>query len=75
MRLAGRFRWIGDTEQQAYDQIAPEQPGKLLGHFGGVTIEESGRSRLVSRCTKLGDLENNEWIVALKWETQHRNCI
>ena len=29
----------------------------------------------MSRCTKLGDLENNEWIVALKWETQHRNCI
>jgi len=29
----------------------------------------------LSRCTKLGDLENNEWIVALKWETQHRNCI
>ena len=29
----------------------------------------------LSRCTKLGDLENNEWIVALKWETQQRNCI
>ena len=34
-----------------------------------------GILRQLSRCTKLGDLENNEWIVALKWETQHRNCI
>jgi hypothetical protein len=29
----------------------------------------------LSRCTKLGDLENKEWIVALNLETQHRNCI
>ena len=29
----------------------------------------------LSHCTKLGDLENKEWFVALKWETQHRNCI
>ena len=28
----------------------------------------------MSRCTKLGDLENKEWFVALNWETQHTNC-
>ena len=36
------------------------------------TSPEANRQPRLSRCTKLGDLENNEWIVALKWETQHR---
>jgi hypothetical protein len=27
-------RSLGDTEQQADHQIAPEQPGELLGKFG-----------------------------------------
>lgn len=28
----------------------------------------------VSRCTKLGDLENKEWFVVVNWETQHTHC-
>src|ERR1700730_11299355 len=28
----------------------------------------------LSRCTKLGDLEDMEWFVALNWETQQTNC-
>jgi hypothetical protein len=28
----------------------------------------------LSRCTKLGDLENKEWFVALDWETPLTNC-
>src|SRR4029077_1106766 len=34
---------LGDAEQQADHQIAPEQPGKLLGKFGRTACEQSGR--------------------------------
>src|SRR6202008_1947652 len=34
---------LGDAEQQADHQIAPEQPGELLGKFGWTAREESGR--------------------------------
>ena len=34
---------LGDAEQQADHQIAPEQPGELLGKFGRTAIEKSGR--------------------------------
>ena len=34
----------------------------------------TARAPLLSRCTKLGDLENKEWFVALNWETPHTNC-
>jgi len=36
-------RSIGDAEQQADLQIAPEQPGELLGKFGRTSCEQSGR--------------------------------
>ena len=31
-------------------------------------------TQLVSRCTKLGDLENKDRFVALNWETEQTNC-
>src|ERR1700738_5328823 len=37
------FRSLGDAEQQADHQIAPEQPGELLGKFGRTAREQSGR--------------------------------
>jgi hypothetical protein len=37
------IRSLGDAEQQADHQIAPEQPGKLLGMFGRTACEQSGR--------------------------------
>src|SRR5262244_2545959 len=36
-------RSLGDAEQQADHQIAPEQPGELLGKFGGMACKQSGR--------------------------------
>jgi len=36
-------RSLGDTEQQADHQMAPEQPGELLGKFGRTACEQSGR--------------------------------
>src|SRR5712691_1171656 len=36
-------RSLGDAEQQADHQIAPEQPGELLSKFGGTACEQSGR--------------------------------
>jgi hypothetical protein len=36
-------RLLGDAEQQADHQIAPEQPRELLGKFGGTPREQSGR--------------------------------
>ena len=36
-------RSLGDAEQQADHQIAPEQPGELLGKFGVTAREQSGR--------------------------------
>ena len=36
-------RSLGDAEQQADRQIAPEQPGELLGKFGRTAREQSGR--------------------------------
>jgi hypothetical protein len=38
-----RVRSLGDAEQQADHQIAPEQPGELLGKFGRTAREQSGR--------------------------------
>src|SRR5262250_328273 len=38
---------LGDAKQQADHQIAPEQPGELLGKFGRTSGEQS--SRLGSR--------------------------
>src|SRR5262249_41643160 len=37
-----RSRSLGDAEQQADQQIPPEQPGELLGKFGRTTCEQSG---------------------------------
>src|SRR5258708_39113104 len=36
-------RSLGDAEQQADYQMAPEQPGELLGKFGRTASEQSGR--------------------------------
>src|SRR5260370_15263808 len=36
-------RSLGDAEQQADQQIAPEQPAELLGKFGRTAREQSGR--------------------------------
>src|SRR5882672_2066916 len=36
-------RSLGDAEQEADHQIAPEQPGKLLGKSGRTAREQSGR--------------------------------
>src|SRR5207247_11163665 len=47
--LAGTSRdfagvWsLGDAEQQADHQIAPQQPGELLSKFGRTAREQSGR--------------------------------
>src|SRR5882762_11816377 len=47
--VAGTFsdfagvRSLGDAEKQADHQIAPEQPGELLGKFGRTACEQSGR--------------------------------
>src|SRR5436309_14911353 len=40
--LAG-VRPLGDSQQQADQQIAPEQPSELGGKFGRTACEESGR--------------------------------
>src|SRR6266853_2899654 len=36
-------RSLGDAEQQVDHQMAPEQPGELLGKFGRTACEQSGR--------------------------------
>ena len=36
-------RSLGDAEQQADHQIAPEQPGELFGKFGRTACEQAGR--------------------------------
>src|SRR6516164_6318208 len=36
-------RPLGDAEQQADLQIAPEEPSELLGKFGRTSCEQSGR--------------------------------
>src|SRR3977135_2086123 len=36
-------RSLGDAEQQADHQIAPEQPGELLGTFGRAACNTGGR--------------------------------
>src|SRR5258708_981054 len=36
-------RSLSDTEQHADHQMAPEQPGELLGKFGRTACEQSGR--------------------------------
>ena len=36
-------RSLGDAEQQADHQIAPQQPGELRGKFGRTACEQSGR--------------------------------
>src|ERR1700726_1697594 len=41
-----RVRSRGDAEQQADHQIAPEQPGELLGKFARTAREQSGRPGL-----------------------------
>jgi len=42
-RDSARVRSLGDAEQQANHQIAPKQPGELLGKFGRTPCEQSGR--------------------------------
>jgi hypothetical protein len=55
-------------------------PGVLIHgslDLGGplVTQEQNLQvPQLLSRCTKLGDLENKDRVVALNWETQQTNC-
>ena len=39
-------RSLGDAEQQTDQQIAPEQPGELLGKVGRTAREQSGRMGL-----------------------------
>src|SRR5215471_17658226 len=45
---------LGDAEQQADLQIAPEQPGELLGKFGRTSREQSGRLGLGHDFTQSG---------------------
>jgi hypothetical protein len=42
-RNFARRRSLGDAEQRADHQIAPEQSGELLGKFGRPACEQSGR--------------------------------
>src|SRR5260370_32710444 len=49
-----RVRSLGDAEQQADHQIAPEQPGELLGKFGWTAREQSGRLGLGHNFTQGG---------------------
>src|SRR5260370_41212773 len=45
---------LGDAEEQADQQIAPEQPGELLGKFGRTAREQSGRLGLSHDLTQSG---------------------
>src|SRR4029077_9469423 len=45
-------RSLGDAEQQADHQLAPEQPGELLGKFDRTTREEPGRVALAHDFTQ-----------------------
>src|SRR5437588_1009028 len=47
-------RSLGDAEQQADHQMAPEQPGELLGKFGSTACEQSGRMGLGHDFTQRG---------------------
>jgi hypothetical protein len=62
------------TEYVSFRQTTPIAPRMAAARQSEdpSTSPEANRQPRLSRCTKLGDLENNEWIVALKWETQHR---
>src|SRR5258708_29751120 len=51
--LAGA-RPLGDAEQEADNQMAPEQPGELLGKFGRTACEQSGRLGLGHDFTQRG---------------------
>jgi hypothetical protein len=35
-------RPIDDAKQQADHQVAPQQPGEVLGHFEGIAAQDSG---------------------------------
>src|SRR5215471_16528641 len=45
-------RSLGDAEQQADQQIAPQQPDELPGKFGRTAREQSGRLSLVHDFTQ-----------------------
>ena len=62
------------TEYVSFRQTTPIAPRMAAARQSEdpSTSPEANRQPRLSRCTKLGDLENNEWIVALKWETQNR---
>jgi len=45
-RYFTRVRPHGSSEQQANHQISPKQPSKLLGEFGRLTCNQSGRLSL-----------------------------
>src|SRR5215831_7883353 len=47
-------RPLGDAEQQAHHQIAPEQPSELLGQFCRTAIEQSGGLSLLHDVTQRG---------------------
>src|SRR5262245_58003023 len=48
------LRSLGDAEQQTDYEIAPEQPGELLGKFGRTACEQSGRLGPGHDCTQSG---------------------
>src|SRR5215470_11333477 len=68
-------RSLGDAEQQADHQIAPNQPGELLGKFGRTSCEQSGplapamilrkAARLVSRPIELSaPATSGAWVTS-----------
>src|ERR1700724_101015 len=42
-RELARARPIDDAKQQVHHQVAPQQPGELLGHLGSLAAEKSCR--------------------------------
>ena len=63
-----------DFTSQHLEQVAADLKIRLVFSTPGIPRGRGRIERFLSRCTKLGDLENKEWFVALNWETQHTNC-
>src|SRR5258708_6663068 len=61
-----------DAEQQADHQIAPEQPGELLGKLGRTAREQSGRLRLRHDFTQGGAACLASYRVE---RTRHFGCL
>src|SRR5882672_12537376 len=69
--LAG-VRSLGDAEQQADRQIAPEQPRELLGKLGRTACEQSGRLGLGHDFTQGGAACLASYRVE---RTRHFGCL